>query len=364
MFRRPVLLLMPALLFAACGGDVSVTTAPDAGRGDSGSGSALDASTAEDAAIAEDAGAVIEDGGEAPLSDAGLPPEDAGTLPECVSGQSETVPCGACETGTRKRICQAGTWAAWSGCVGEDSRFPYTRSGDPVCPPYNRPAVFFSPHPDDESLAMAGAIRAHVLAGRDVFIELLTKGTASGVRTVINNGATCAWHSGTHSYNLTPEQFGEARVRELTEAISPLGIEGFFVSDFEDGALQASEVNGRIQFWLDYGGQGLSLKGTAGAEDPTSPGGSPHRDHATLWNALLASGFGDVRGYLVSHYVTGAGSPGATADISAVCDDKRNALGAYKIWSPAAGHYGIGYHSVPRLFDAANTNCVEYVVYP
>src|ERR1051325_8863493 len=61
-------------------------------------------------------------------------------------------------------------------------------SADPVspatCQPYtggfNNPAIFFTPHPDDETLAMAGHIKQALAAGRTVVVELMTRGMGSG----------------------------------------------------------------------------------------------------------------------------------------------------------------------------------------
>src|SRR5437870_5729498 len=74
----------------------------------------------------------------------------------------------------------AGTPACTSGTTHVEADFPFdVATGAPVCPPYTRPAVFFSPHQDDESLGMSGSIAAEVAAGRQVFLELMTGGQES-----------------------------------------------------------------------------------------------------------------------------------------------------------------------------------------
>src|SRR4051812_34135171 len=53
--------------------------------------------------------------------------------------------------------------ATGGACAGGERDFPLdvaTRA--PVCPPYAQPAVFFSPHQDDESIGMSGSIAAEV----------------------------------------------------------------------------------------------------------------------------------------------------------------------------------------------------------
>jgi hypothetical protein len=44
--------------------------------------------------------------------------------------------------------------------------------------PFTQPAIFFSAHPDDETLGMAGSIHQALAAGRTVVVELMTRGTA------------------------------------------------------------------------------------------------------------------------------------------------------------------------------------------
>lgn len=41
------------------------------------------------------------------------------------------------------------------------------------------PAIFYSPHQDDEAIAMGGAIYEHVSVGRPVYLVLLTNGHPS-----------------------------------------------------------------------------------------------------------------------------------------------------------------------------------------
>lgn len=48
------------------------------------------------------------------------------------------------------------------------------------------PAIFYSPHQDDESIGMAGAIREHKEAGRSVHLVLLTNGINQGLLDIMN----------------------------------------------------------------------------------------------------------------------------------------------------------------------------------
>lgn len=290
-----------------------------------------------------------------------------GNTSECTPNTTEDKSCGTCNSGKSTRVCDSsGIWGAWGACAGENTGFPYKpNTNTPVCPPYHRPAVFFSPHADDESIGMAGALQQHVEAGRQVFVELMSHGTATSIlkNNVLGNGKTCPWHPGKHEYTLTPEQFGKARVAEFTAAVASLGVTGIYVSDFPDSAVKASDVKTRIDWWIATKSSEMALKGVAGRNDPGS-GGFYHNDHVAMWDALISSGFKDIRGYLIYHYTSNAGTGFVTASVTSYLPGKKKALDAYKKWDPASGRYGIGYHSVPDLIDKAATTSYEYVVKP
>jgi LmbE family N-acetylglucosaminyl deacetylase len=282
----------------------------------------------------------------------------------CLPGATERRACGACATGVEERQCdETCVFGAWGSCRGEDGALPVEpRSHAPVCGPYERPAVFFAPHPDDETLGMAGAIREQLVLGRPVFIELMTHGEASAVRRQLNNGRTDNWHTGAHDYSLSEAAFGDARVQEFMRAAIALGVTGIYVSGFGNGKLKSEDVKTRVDYWIARGGTGLGLNGTAGEQDPREPEGKPHPDHDAVWRALAASGAHDVRAYCIYGLTTGKCSPARVSDVSPWCDDKRAALAAYRDWEPEHGRFAIGYHSVPELFDRAATRCEELVV--
>lgn len=284
----------------------------------------------------------------------------------CSPGGTERRACGACATGVEERWCdEKCIFGAWGPCTDEDGTLPVDpRSGAPVCGPYEQPAVFFAPHPDDETLGMAGAIREHLARGRPVFIELMTHGEASAVRRQLHDGREDTWHTGAHVYDLDEAAFGNARVQEFMRAVTALGVTGVHVSGFANGKLKPADVQTRIDYWVARAKQGLSLKGTAGEQDPREPEGKPHPDHDAVWRALVASGVHDVRGYCVYGLTTGKCSPAHVNGISPWCDDKRKALDAYRDWTPEHGRFAIGYHSVPELFDEAASQCEELVVEP
>ena len=303
-----------------------------------------------------------------------------GTPAGCSPGQTESQICGACGSGSQTRSCgPSGSWDGWGACANEDTGYPLSPvDGQPVCPPYTRPAIFLSPHADDESIAMGGAIVEHLAAGRQVFVELMTHGARSGVFNTLKNGGTCSWHSGTHSYDLTEEEFGQARMREFVDAVTRLAVTGYHVNDYPEGCgdgtctgLTQAQVQERLDWWrLNPGAELIdkAFKGAVGSPFDPGGGGAFHPDHTADWAGL--KGYRDsqlildTRGYLVYHYTTHNGSGfGAHTLGDSARTAKCNALEAYRVWDPANGRYAIGRHSVATLMDTACSDGREYVVY-
>ena len=268
-------------------------------------------------------------------------------------------------------------------------------SADPVspstCQPYtggfSNPAIFFTPHPDDDTLAMAGNIKQALAAGRTVIVELMTRGMASGAILVSNEndsgflydhtqgcGGADYTHFGTGAYPLIDtEAMGKAREREFLDSMRRLGVQAVVIHDYPDGGLDSQKVTDRIQqYWLTRGIPGIGFYGTAGSEDATT-----HPDHIAVHDGVVNSGatprtllspyagiICDVtqrHSYAQQHWVRMVPLDRAT------CDAKKNALLSYQVWNPAAGRYALGWvHSASELFVAlsatgANEDCNEYV---
>jgi LmbE family N-acetylglucosaminyl deacetylase len=267
-------------------------------------------------------------------------------------------------SGAAEAAAAAGTPACTSSTTHVETDFPFdVATGAPVCPPYDRPAVFFSPHQDDESIGMSGSIAAEVAAGRQVFLELMTGGQESAARITLANGGRDSWHPGRHTYSLTIAQFSLARTKEFLDAAARLHVTGVFLNGFEENHLTTDQVTRRVNFWKRWGGDGLSLHGTAGAEDPGSPTIGPHPDHVAVWTALNQSGVRDITGHLIYQYRTHLGTYDERVDFTGLCQARQNALAAYKVWNPSQGRYAIGYHSVRTLFDSSAADCAEYLLH-
>ena len=285
----------------------------------------------------------------------------------CLAGLRRTQDCG---TGAQRRVCASdGKPDTAEFCLADDEDLPFDpRTSLPVYGRYVRPIVFFTPHPDDESIGMAGAIREAVGQGRSVFVEVMTHGEKSRARGTLNDHGTDSWHPGAHDYDLTEDAFGDARVREVMDAAVRLGVTGVRVHSFKNGELTAIDVSEQIQYWTgrqvsDPGEVGLSLRGTAGFQDPRDDDNKPHPDHAAVWDALAASGVDDVEGYCIYAYTSAHGMPEETRDISPWCADKKQALAAYGVWDPDNLRFAVGFHSVHKLIEKAGSDCQELVVH-
>lgn len=288
------------------------------------------------------------------------------------------------------------SFAAVCGGVAGYPANPST--GAAVCPPYTNPIVFFAPHPDDETLGMAGAIRAAKAANRTVIVELMTHGEGSGNCT---------------TYFPTADACGTARVNEFTEAMIRLGVDGVVGgqdggNNFGDKHLLYSNgaanpdigsessyctypdlsanpgVVSRVNWWISHGGSGLSLRGTSGNDFICHP------DHLAVSMAIANSGFSDTNYYQVYRISDGNRNTAATStdwrgntvtlyrtNTNAYCgtpsatdctypsnrgSGKRGGLWAYTTVCTSAGLYGYAWqHSTGSYFDGYDADCVNGV---
>lgn len=117
------------------------------------------------------------------------------------------------------------------------------------------PAVFFVPHQDDEVLSMGSAIREHVLAGRQVWVVLLTDGSSS---------VQCAQQYATRA-ECTAE-----RDKEFNAGVTSMGANPTIRGDrMVDGTLTAAYVQSVVEEYYNYCPAGVcqyksaSFKGTS-----------------------------------------------------------------------------------------------------
>ena len=285
-----------------------------------------------------------------------------------------TDPGAACAaTGVVTGVC--------NGVSGYPVRFdPNSPTGvSPLCPPYNNPFVVFAPHPDDETLAMAGAIRAAKDANRQVIVELMTNGDQSGL---------CVGTTGTSG------DCGKNRCREFMAAMVALGVDGVTVNNFGDKTLLtiggsvcpsspsqavpvSSKAPSRVQFWTAKQGTTaingcLSLRGTVGYEDGNEAG-QPicHADHLAVRLALQNAGYGDTKWYAVylhadpDRFNTTSGIP-STFNHEPISPSQCNsgvlaALNSYMTANPPTTTTTIGYGGAMGSFDNEKSDCLSGV---
>lgn len=83
--------------------------------------------------------------------------------------------------------------------------------------------LYIFPHPDDESFGPAPAMSKQRREGHDVYLLTLTKGGATKQR---------------FKYNLSVEEMGEVRYREMLEVAKVLNLSGMRVLDLPDSGLK------------------------------------------------------------------------------------------------------------------------------
>lgn len=237
----------------------------------------------------------------------------------------------------------------------------------------SRPAIFYTPHQDDEAIGMAGAIREHKQAGRPVYLVLLTNGISRTLLDILNGTIWCPWHGTYHKYKLTMEQMMWARKSELIASAKKLDVDKLFIVDDGQGIddmMAYRDYDGFISrivetvkhFESIY--PGASHKLVSGALD-TLEDGTTNPTHQACWDAgfLLQDVTSDLAFYRVYVYFKGVEDRTAMHRLSltpAWQAAKRAALSEYKKFNPSAGRYAIGYHSVPRLLDSAYSATTEY----
>lgn len=242
----------------------------------------------------------------------------------------------------------------WTSCDLDALGYPVDPASGAPIREFHDPVLVFAPHPDDESIGLAGAILRERAQGHEVFLELMTHGEASGTRHLLES----------RGYRFSPESFGDARLREFRDAVRRLGVTGVHVVDGGDQRLEERTVQARVLFWREHATP-LRVYGPEGHDD-VNQRDRVHHDHAVVWRALSGMpGLNLTSQYIYLYFaLDGAsdyhGQPRRIADITPWCDGKRDALNAYKLWDPPSGRFAIGYLSVPILIDAASELCQEY----
>jgi LmbE family N-acetylglucosaminyl deacetylase len=238
----------------------------------------------------------------------------------------------------------------------------------------DRPAIFYSPHQDDEAIAMAGAIREQKDAGRTVYLVLLTNGVNSGLLDIMNGSARCDWHETGHHFGLSMEQMISARTNEFRASAKVLGVDEIFAEprDLLDDTepYQPTAYRGFVakvadvirRFEAKFPGASHNL--VSGCLDPLR-NGNPNETHLACWDAALSlrGQISDFRFYRVYAYLWPEKQRCAAVTVDLKPEwvtAKREALGQYELFAPESGRYALGYHSFKDLIDKALRDNHEY----
>lgn len=236
------------------------------------------------------------------------------------------------------------------------------------------PAIFYSPHQDDESLGMGASIAEHVRVGRPVYVVLMTKGENSGMLTYMQNQPGYG--------NSTMQDVVNARNAEFLAACQTLGVHRVYISNLGNGFAETTTLANQIQ----------NFKGTMAYMDGQFPIAShktvsgncdaynyscakmpAHQACASAMDDLYNAGaFTDIRLYRLYNFWNTANNYAHychPADWNKWINplDKATRAAAfyeYEYQDFANGRFGLGYNvSVQGLFDAIEPHNYEYVDY-
>jgi hypothetical protein len=225
----------------------------------------------------------------------------------------------------------------------------------------SNPVVYILPHQDDE-LFLAGSIREHVAAGRNVHAVMVTDGSKSSALPPINT--RLAKETGDY---LTLSEFVEARNYEFIRSMTALGVPAKNIhfankdigKEYKDGEMTKAKATEVIDFYYKKFGNGSYKIITAGAGGNVS---YLHTDHRAIFLA-----FRDYPSITDKRYYNDVPVTGITQTVqltAAIQSKKKDALESYKIWKPTISMYSVGGTSVPSLFKYWQAHDKEYIIKP
>ncbi|MGW1951173.1 PIG-L deacetylase family protein [Streptomyces sp. NPDC001920] len=272
---------------------------------------------------------------------------------------------------SRRRALAAGALTA--AAVAHSSLWTPSRASAAAAPP----AIFYSPHQDDEAIGMAGSILEHKAAGRPVYLVLVSLGENDGLAHHMNSGecylrTRCAAPGHRHNLNWPTDGTSKvvpARTAEFMASAKALGVDkviNFKVPDSaHDKATYPRFVDAVAAKVTSLARQypGASHKFTAGWLEITGT----HKALSDVAYRLMNDGrISDVRFNHIYAYQnpieTRARGAAYVLNIpSAHMRLKRNAIYAYNTWDPSRNLYALGYHSVPDMMESAHADPREFV---
>lgn len=240
------------------------------------------------------------------------------------------------------------------------------------------PAIFYSPHQDDETISMAASISEHVRAGRPVYVVLLTNGANAGLLSYIKKH---------YNSSATMEDVITARNNEFIAACIALGAHRVYIANMGSGYTEAqcygkNAATGLLNLTQQFKNSMsyfislyplISHKTVSGNTDSYHTGCEKTPAHIAATNALhelYSAGLtNDVRFYRVYCYYWFPSKNFGGCDrcsswfkpIAPVDKLKKQAATAqYKLVDPANHRYGFGNYSF-ELLNNSLSHPYEYV---
>ncbi|KAB1150049.1 PIG-L family deacetylase [Streptomyces luteolifulvus] len=240
------------------------------------------------------------------------------------------------------------------------------------------PAIFYSPHQDDEAIGMAGSILEHKAAGRPVYLVLVSRGENDGLARRMNVGACellrerCAAPNHWHDLNWPTDgasMIVPARTAEFMASAKAIGVDKVINFDLPDSAHDPSTygkfvdaVTAKVKS-LARKYPGASHKFAAGWLDVTPT----HKACSDAAYRLMNDGtIRDVRFNHIYAYDRPYGERARGASYvlnipSAHMTRKRNSIYCYNTWNPDRNFYALGYHSAYEKLEPAHGDPREFI---
>lgn len=230
--------------------------------------------------------------------------------------------------------------------------------------------IFYSPHPDDETLGMGGHIAraAAELGPRPMVVYVFDAPPSERMKSLFRGAITCPWHNERHELpdvDLVVARRVEANLAALALGadLMHLGIPEQLV--YDDSEAVFDQVREFVQAYAD-GHPDAVHHFPAGRNDVHVLRGEGHLSHAIVEMAGRAlPGLTKIFHRVYAYSQPVGERPGTPIALTAAEMALKNlAMQEYRRWAPDVGRVAYGYHSVPELFDAAAADPTEYLETP
>jgi hypothetical protein len=238
-----------------------------------------------------------------------------------------------------------------------------------------RPAIFYTPHQDDETIGMGASIAEHVRQGRAVYLVLLTNGANMGMLGFLREK---------YNQNATMDDLTRARNSELIAACMALGVHRIYFANggrgFDDEAIgdvgstdwiiTKDEFKSTMLYFakLFPNASHKTVSGNCDSYNSICEKMPAHQAAATALHELYDSGaVEDVRLYRVYCYYWDYGScDRCSSYFSSITGadkiTKQKAINSYKYVDQNYQRYGLAYYySAMGLFKRCWDSNYEYV---